>query len=150
MKKSFIARIISILLVILFSIGTACLFFIPSLYDYFKEGSVLPFQEQSILYKFAFITCYINCLIIISQLTRLFHIIYKDSPFRREIETSLKVMAILFMMLFIIVGVKAIFIPTLLSFVVVLLCLLISLSFYVLAEVIKVAIHYKDEVDWTV
>ena len=56
----------------------------------------------------------------------------------------------MFMLLFIIVIIKALFIPTLLSFAVALICFVASLSFYVLAEVIKAAILYKEEIDYTV
>ena len=80
----------------------------------------------------------------------LFNMIYKESPFKKEIENSLKMMAIMFMTLFVIIIIKTIFIPTLLSYVVCLLCFLVSLSFYILAEVIKAAINYKNEVDFTV
>ena len=59
-------------------------------------------------------------------------------------------MAIMFMLLFLIVIIKSIFIPNLLSFVVAIICFIASLSFYVLAEVIKSAIKYKNEVDFTV
>ncbi len=150
MKKSFIAKVMSVLLVIMLIMGIVCLFFLPNLYNYFKDSFVSKFQDQSTLYQVAFFTCYIICLVIVFKLTKLFHIIYKDSPFRKEIESSLKIMAILFMSLSLIVIIKAIFIPTLLSFVVSLLCFLIALSFYVLASVIKVAIEYKNEVDLTI
>lgn len=150
LKKSFIARIISIILVIIFIVGISCLFFIPQLYDLFKDKSIVTFNTYSMLYRLAFFTCYVLCLIIVYKLISLFNVIYKKSPFRKEIENSLKVMAVIFMILFIIVIVKAVFIPTLLSFVVALLCFLISLSFYLLAEVIKAAIKYKNEVDLTV
>ena len=62
----------------------------------------------------------------------------------------MKVNAISFMMLFVIVSIKAVFIPSLLSIVVALICFIASLSFYVLAEVIKSAIEYKNEIDYTV
>jgi hypothetical protein len=54
------------------------------------------------------------------------------------------------MALFLIVIIKAIFIPTILSFAVALVCFIASLSFYVLSEVITSAIKYKNEVDLTV
>lgn len=150
MKKSFIARIISIVLVIILAIGTVCLFFIPRLYDLFKDTVVAGFNAHSMLYRFAFLTCYILCLIVVYKLITLFNMVYKGSPFKKEIENSLKFMAVIFMILFLIVIIKAIFIPTFLSFCVSILCFLISLSFYCLAEVIKAAIKYKDEVDLTV
>lgn len=150
MKKSIIAKVISIILLIILIVGSVCLFFIPKLYDLFKDGSVDLFSAHSFIYKVAFYTCYVMCLGVVYKLIRLFDIVYKKSPFRKEIEDSLKVMAIMFMLLFLIVIVKSFFIPTLLSFVVALLCFLVSLSFYVLAEVIKAAINYKNEVDFMV
>lgn len=150
MKKSFIAKVISIILVIILIIGTISLFFIPKLYDIFKDGSVSSFNEHLLVYKIAFYTCYIICLVIVFELIKLFNVIYKKSPFKKEIENLLKILAVMFMFLFLIVIVKSFFIPTLLSFVVALLCFLISLSFYLLAEVIKAAIKYKKEIDLTV
>ena len=47
-------------------------------------------------------------------------------------------------------GIKTIFLPTILSIVVVVLTFIISLCFYVVAEVFKVAINYKEEIDYTV
>lgn len=150
MKKSIIAKIISIILLIILIVGTVCFFFIPKLYDLFKDGSVDLFNAHSFVYKVSFYTCYVICLGVVYKLIRLFNIVYKKSPFRKEIEDSLKIMAIMFMFLFLIVIIKSFFIPTLLSFVVALLCFLVSLSFYVLAEVIKAAINYKNEVDFMV
>lgn len=150
MKKSIIAKVISIILIIILTLGIGCLVFIPELYDVFKDKSINSFMSHSFIYRIAFYACYIICLGIVYKLIELFNVIYKKSPFRKEIEDSLKVMAIMFMVLFIIVIVKSFFIPTLLSFVVAILCFLVSLSFYVLAEVIKAAICYKNEVDFTV
>lgn len=150
MKKSFIAKTISIILIIILVIGIGCLVFIPELYDVFKDNSIDPFKNHLLIYKVAFYACYIICLGIVYKLIELFNMIYKKSPFRKEIEDSLKIMAVMFMILFLIVIVKSVFIPMLLSFVVALLCFLISLSFYLLAEVIKAAIKYKNEVDLTV
>ena len=150
MKKSKIAKIISILLIIILIIGLCCLLFLPNLYDIFKEVSVSSFASHSILYRIAFYICYIMCLFIVYKLIYLFNEIYKGSPFKKEIEMNLKVNAIIFMLLFIIVMCKSICIPTLLSFAVALVCFIASLSFYVLAEVIKAAITYKNEIDYTI
>lgn len=147
MKKSIIARFISVILVVILILGVGCLPFIPSLYNMFKDKSIELFNNHSIIYQGAFYVCYILCLGIVCLLIKLFNVIYKKSPFRKEIEDLLKIMAIMFMILFIIVIVKSFFIPTLLSFGVAILCFLISLSFYLLAEVIKSAIKYKKEVD---
>ena len=150
LKKSFISKIISIILIIILIVGVICLPFIPTLYDMFKDPRFDLFKNHTLLYKIAFFTCYIICLGVVVILIRLFNIVYKKSPFRKEIENSLKIMAVMFMILFLIVIIKSFFIPTLLSFAVSLLCFLISLSFYVLAQVIKAAINYKNEVDYTV
>lgn len=150
MKKSFISKIISIILITILIFGVISLPFIPKLYDIFKDTTIDTFNNHLPIYKIAFYSCYLIGLFIVYELIRLFNIIYKGSPFRKEIEDYLKVMAVMFMILFLIVIIKAIFIPNLLTFVVALLCFLMSLAFYVLAEVIKMAIKYKTEVDFTV
>lgn len=150
MKKNFISKIISIILIIILIIGAISLPFIPRFYDLFKDSSVGSFKSHTFIYKVAFYSCYIICLFIVYELVRLFNVIYNGSPFRKEIEDYLKTMTIMFMILFLIVIIKSIFIPTLLSFVVAILCFLVSLSFYVLKDAIKAAIKYKAEVDFTV
>ena len=141
MKKNLIAKIISIILIVILCVGIICLLFLPNLYDIFTHNFI---------YKFAFYLCYIICLGITYKLVNLFTIIYKGNPFRIEIEKSLRIMTVLFMLLFLIVIIKTIFIPTLLSFVVAILSFLMSLSFYILAEVIKVAREYKSELEFTI
>lgn len=150
MKKSKIAKIISIILIGILIVGICCIFFLPTLYDLFKEASVSSFNNHTIPYRVAFYICYITCLYIVYKLIRLFQEIEKGSPFKKEVEMNLKINAIMFMLLFIVVIGKCIFIPTLLSFAVALVCFIASLSFYVLAEVIKAAISYKNEIDYTV
>lgn len=150
MKKSFLAKFIWIILIIILILGSTGLFFLPSLYDLFKGNDVKEFALHTLAYKLAFYSCYIICLIIVYKLTCLFKYIFKCTPFRKEVEKALKISAILFMLLFVIIIIKAIFIPTLLSVAVAFVCFIASLSFYVLAEVIKAAIVYKNEVDYTV
>ena len=130
--------------------GIGAMLFIPILYDTFKGVEVAIFSEHSILYKIAFYLCYIICLIVVYALIKLFNIVYKDNPFKIEVANILKINMILFMLLFFIVIIKALFIPTILSFAVALICFVASLSFYVLKEVIISAIQYKKEVDLTV
>ncbi len=150
MKKSFLAKLISIIFIIILISGIISLPFIPKLYNILKDSNVTSFGTQHITYQIAFYICFIISLIIIYKLNGVFSDIYKGSPFKKKVENSLKVTAILFMLLALIVIIKAIFIPTLLSFVAGFICLIASLSFYVLAEVIKKAIEYKDEIDYTV
>lgn len=150
MEKSKVARLVSIILVIMLIVGVVGIFFLPRLYDIFKDDHVEVFLKHYIWYRIAFYTCYIICLGILYQLLKVFHCIYQDSPFKREVEKSLKISAMLFMCLFVVVTIKCIFIPTILSFAVLLICFIASLSFYVLASVIKAAIFYKDENDYTI
>lgn len=149
MKKSKIAVILSILLKIIFIIGVICLFFLPQLYNIFS-GIEIAFEQQTIWYMSAFYLCYLVSLLLILELIRIFDNIYKDSPFKKQTELSLKRIAILFMVLAIVVAVKTIFIPTILSIAVAVITFIASLSFYVLSQIFKVAIEYKQEVDYTV
>ena len=150
MKKSKVAKLVSIILIIILVVGVGCLFFLPSLYNVFKDSHVETFAKHLLWYKIAFYTCYIICLIIVYQLIKVFHDINHDSPFKKEVEFSLKTIAILFMALSIVVTIKCLLIPTILSFAVALICFIASLSFYVLASVIKAAIFYKNENDYTI
>jgi len=150
MKKSIIAKIIWILLIIILVGGITCLPFIPKLYDIFKDRGVELFNSHTIYYRIAFYTCFILCLVIVWQLIGLFKNVFSDTPFKKEVERALKISAVIFMLLAVIVVVKAVFIPTILSFAVAFICFVASLSFYCLAEVIKAAISYKQEVDYTV
>lgn len=150
MKKSKLAKVVYYLLIIMLVGGIVCLFFIPVLYNYYRGARVLSFLHHSLIYVIAFYTCYIIALAIIGILTKLFKTIYEGSPFTIKVEKHLKICALLFIVLTIIIGIKTIFIPTLLSLVVVIVTLLAGLSFYVLASVIKAAIAYKSELDYTV
>lgn len=118
MKKSKIAKIVWIIFIILLVGGVGCLFFLPSLYDFFKESIVSSFKSHSIYYQIAFYICYIICLILIYELMILFRQVYNGSPFKKQVVSTLNVSSILFMMLSIIVMIKTFLIPTLLSFVV--------------------------------
>ena len=146
MKKSRIAQLISILLKVMMIIGIICLFFIPKLYDIF--GNL--FENQTIYYKLGFYSCAVISLGVIYELIRVFDMVYEGSPFKKEVEIVLKQIAILFMILFVIVAIKIIFIPTVLSFSVAMILFVASLGFYVLSQIFKVAIEYKNEVDFTV
>lgn len=150
MKKSVISKVIYIILIVMLICGGICLFLIPTLYDKFVGSSFPSFKDQTLIYQIAFYTCYIISLGILYELMKLFKNIYKDSPFKKEIEVTLKIIAVLFMSLFIIVSIKSIFIPTVLTFAVMIITFMVSLSFYVLSQVIKSAIAYKSELDLTV
>lgn len=147
MKKSLIAQILSVLLKIIFITGIVGLFFVPKLYNLFSE---INFANQTVGYQIAFYGCYILSLFIIFELIRIFDTVYKGSPFKKEIEISLKVIAVLFMVISMIVITKTIFITTILSIAVSFISFIISLCFYVLSQIFKVAIEYKNEIDFTV
>ena len=148
--QSKISKFISIILNIMLIGGTICLLFLPKLYNLFKEEEIKTFSNHSIYYQIAFFSCYIICLIIIFELTKLFNQIYKDTPFTKSIEKKLKIIAILFMLLSLIVFIKSIFIPTILSLAVIIVTFIASLSFYVLSQIFKVATKHKDELDYTI
>ena len=150
MQKSKISKFISILLNITLIGGTICLFILPKLYDLFITPDIPTFNNHNISYQIAFYLCYIICLIIIYQLIKIFNHIYKNSPFEKIIEKTLKIIAILFMLLSLIIFIKTIFIPTILSFAVIVVAFIASLSFYVLSQIFKVAIEHKNELDYTV
>lgn len=150
MKKSKVTIAVSIILKITLSVGSILLFFIPKLFNLFYKGYNITFEGQTIYYKIAFYLCAILSLFIIYELIRVFDYIYKNTPFDSIIEKRLKIIAIIFALLSVIVLVKVIFIPTLISLVVVFLTAMASLCAYALSQIFKQAIAYKAEVDSTV
>ena len=150
MAKSKMAKTIEILFKILLLGGIACLPFIPKLYNILKIFGITIFNAHSLLYKIIFYLCYIICLSIIFMLNYIFKHIYKDSPFNKTIEKSLKIIALLFILLSILVLIKTIYIPTVLSIAIIVITFITSLCFYTLSQIFKVAIAYKNEVDYTI
>ena len=150
MVKSRIAQIVSTILKLMLISGIISLIFIPKLYDMFADKEVLDFSQQTIYYRVAFYACFIGSLCILFELIKIFNNMYKESPFKKSLEYGLKRIAVWFMVLSMIVSVKIIYIPTILSASVALITFIASLSFYVLSQVFKVAIEYKDEIDHTV
>ena len=148
MKQSKIAKVIEILFKIILIIGIIGIPFIPKLYDLLKIFK--SFNSQTLFYKIMFYICYLLCLGIVFTLNYIFKNIYKQSPFNKTIEKSLKIVAILFMSLSLAVLLKTIFIPTILSIAVIVVTFITSLCFYTLSQIFKVANEYKDEVDYMV
>ena len=150
MSKSKIAKIIEILFKIILIIGIISIPFIPKLYTLLKIFGFKDFYSQSLLYQIIFYLCYIICLGIIFILNYMFKIIYQDNPFNKKIENSLKIIAALFMTLSILILIKTLYIPTILSIAIIVVTFITSLCFYVLSQIIKAAITYKNEVDYTI
>lgn len=150
MKKSKIAKIIEILFKILLVGGIICLPFIPKLYNILEILGSESFSEHTLFYKIMFYLCYIVCLGILFVLDYIFKHIYKDSPFNKQIEKALKVIALLFMSLSLLVLIKTIYIPTILSAATIVVTFITSLCFYALSQIFKAAIEYKNEVDYTI
>lgn len=150
MRKNFLAKIISIIFNLILILGVISLPFIPKLYDLFKDYQVESFANHNFLYQLAFYSCFIICLIIVLLLNIVFISVYKSTPFTKKVENALKISSVMFLLLSAIIIIKIIFIPTILSFAVAFICLIAFLSFFVLAEVIKQAIEYKNEIDYTV
>lgn len=150
MQKSIIAKIIEILFKIILVGSIISLPFIPKLYDLIKIFNDYSFNNQTIYYKIAFYLCYLICIGIIYMLNYIFKNIYISSPFNKNIEKALKIIAVLFMILSIIVLIKTIYMPTILSVGVIIVTFITSLCFYTLSQIFKVATEYKNEVDYTV
>ncbi len=150
MQKSPIARVITIVLDIILIGGVIVTFFIPTLYNIFKVPNISSFQNHTFLYKLAFYLCYFTFLGIIFFLIKVFHLVYNGSPFKKELVLFLKSIAVLFMLLTIIIFIKFIFIPSILSIVAIVVTFIASLSFYVLSQVFKTAIAYKHEIDFII
>ena len=150
MKKSKIAKIIEVLFKLILIGGIITIPFIPKLYDLLKIFNIGSFNEQTIYYKIMFYTCYLICLGIVFTLNHIFKNIYNQSPFNKTTEVSLKVVAILFMVLALVVLIKTIYMPTILSFGIIVVTFITSLCFYTLSQIFKIAIEYKNEVDYTI
>ena len=150
MPQSKMAKIIEILFKILLGLGIIGLFIIPYLYDFLEIFGLESFNNKTLVYKILFYICYIICLGILFMLNYIFKNIYKDSPFNKKIEVSLKVISLLFMLLSVTTLIKTIYYPTILSIALIVIASITSLCFYTLSEIFKVAKEYKDEVDFTV
>ena len=149
MKKSKIFIIVYYLFYVILGGGIVLSIFLPQLYDIFSTVTIV-FLDHSLIYKLAFYSCYIISLGIILELLLMFKIIYKETPFKKEVERKLKIIAVLFELLALIVGIKSLFMPTLLTFAIFIITFMVGLCFYVLAEVFKTAIAYKNEIDYMV
>lgn len=147
MEKSKIAKLVTIIFIILIISGLVLLIPLPKIYDLIVGDAIPKFREHTIIYQVAFYLCYLLGIFILYKLYDTFNYLYKVNPFTKKIENNLKIVAVSFMILSTIVLIKGIFIPTPLTFGVVLVCFVVSLCFYLLAEVIKKGIILKDEVD---
>lgn len=150
MKRSIISKIVAIILKIILGLGTICLFFVPYIYNFIGKYQNIKFNDQTIFYNIALYISAILILYIIFELIRIFSLVYKENPFNKNIEYSLKRIAIVLMILSLITLAKSIFIPTVLSFSIVIILFVGSLGVYVLSQVFKTAIEYKNEIDYTV
>ena len=74
MKKSFIAKIVEIILIIILIVGCISLIFVPELYDMFKYTNVKTFMNQTLIYRITFYSCYVIGLYIIYKMIKLFNI----------------------------------------------------------------------------
>ncbi len=149
MEKSKISIIVYYLFYLILIIGLIGSIFLPTLYDMFS-GIPTKFIEHTLIYRIAFYTCYFIALFIVWMLIKIFKDLYKDTPFKKEVENKLKIIAISFEILALIVIAKFVFIPTILTIAVSLISFIVGLCFYTLSQVFKIAITYKDEIDFTV
>lgn len=145
-----LSKVMSILLKIIFIGGIILIPFIPTIYNLIGAENLKEFHDQTILYKIALYTCYSISLLIIYILNLMFKHIYVDSPFTIYTEKYLKLISILFMILSIIVFIKIFFIPTIISIAICVITFIISLCFYTLDEIFKLANNNKKELDYTI
>ncbi|MCL2354366.1 MAG: DUF2975 domain-containing protein [Oscillospiraceae bacterium] len=150
MEKSITTKILLVLLSVILCVGIASTFFIPMLYDLYRGAEALEFSAKNIFYQVAFYSIYLICLVIIYVLIKILKSVHSESPFKVETEKKLKIITVLFMLIAIIVGIKFIFIPTVLSLAIAVLSFIASQSFYVLSQLFKMATAYKHEIDFTV
>ena len=150
MPQSKMARIIEILFKIILGLGIVGLFIIPYLYDLLQIFGLESFNTKTLFYKTLFYLCYFICLGIIFMLNYIFRIIYRYNPFNKKIVKSLKIIALLFIVLAGVILIKTIYYPTALSIALIVVTFITSLCFYTLSQIFKTAIEYKTEVDYTV
>ena len=147
MKNNFLSKIVYYLLIIVFMGGLIGSIFLPNLYNQF---SPTLFKEQPTIYKITFYICYFLSLFIIGLVINIFKIIQNETPFQKKIGQMIKLISLGFMILALIILLKFIFIPTLLTLAIAFICFIVSLCFYSLADVFNVAIAYKNEIDYTI
>ena len=145
MPQSKMARIIEILFKIILGLGIVGLFIIPYLYDLLQIFGLESFNTKTLFYL-----CYFICLGILFMLNYIFRIIYRYNPFNTKIVKSLKIIALLFIILASVILIKTIYYPTALSIALIVVTFITSLCFYTLSQIFKTAIEYKTEVDYTV
>ena len=135
---------------IIFIIGIILLPFIPTIYNIIRTENLNYFQDQTIIYQITLYICYLISLIIIYLLILLFKHLYKDNPFTIYTEKYLKIISILFMSLFIIIFIKILFVPTIISTAICVITFIVSLCFYTLSQIFKEANNHKKELDYTI
>ncbi|MBR3660560.1 MAG: DUF2975 domain-containing protein [Bacilli bacterium] len=150
MQKNNLSRFISILLRIILIIGIILIPFIPTIFNLIGTENLKEFSNQTIFYKIALFTCYFISLGILYILILMFNHIYKDNPFTIYTEKYLKLLSFLFMILSFIIFIKLFFIPTIISIAICVITFIVSLCFYTLSEIFKVANSNKKELDLTV
>ena len=145
-----LSKMISILLKIIFIVGIILIPFIPTIYNLIGTEHLSEFHNQTMIYKIALYICYLISLGIIYILNLMFKHIYIDNPFTILTEKYLKIISILFMILSLIIFIKIFFVPTIISISICIITFIISLCFYTLNEIFKVANKNKKELDYTI
>lgn len=145
-----LSKIISVLLKFIFIGGIIIIPFIPTIYNIIGTENLKNFHDQTILYKITLYICYFISLSIIYILNLMFKHIYTNNPFTSITELCLKLISILFMILSIIIFFKILFVPTVISIAICVITFIISLCFYTLYEIFKVANNNKKELDYTI
>ena len=148
--QSNLSKVISILLKIIFIIGIILIPIIPTIYNLIGTENLKEFGNQTILYRITLFICYFISLGIIYILILMFSHIYKDNPFTNKTLNYLKDISLLFMILSVIIFIKIFFIPTIISIAICVITFIVSLCFYTLHEIFKIANSNKKELDYTI
>ena len=145
-----LTKIISYLLKIIFIIGIILIPFIPTMYNLIGTENLKVFADQTILYQITLYICYLFSLSIIYILILMFSSIDKNGPFIMSTSKYLKIISLFFIILSIIIFIKILFIPTIISIAICVITFIVSLCFYTLSEIFKEAINHKKELDYTI
>ena len=102
--------------------------------DFYLRGFIIPI-----------ILVLINYILIL-----MFSSIDKNGPFIMSTSKYLKIISLFFIILSIIIFIKILFIPTIISIAICVITFIVSLCFYTLSEIFKEAINHKKELDYTI
>lgn len=146
-KKS-LSNFIEISLKIIFAVGIIIYLALPILLNKYVE-----MFNPILSYTAALVILYISgipALIIVYAFIKMFETLKNDNPFVRENVTYLKIVSVCSLLISIIYIIGMFFIVSVFEIVAIAIFIIAFLGTYVLAELLKKAIEYKEENDLTI